>query len=100
MLERDVVREIMLKTCDQIDWMKNPRGYDEAHRVAYGCGGTGAADFLGIRRRDGRFVACEVKRPVSGVVSPAQELFLTRVRRSGGIGFIARSVEDVLDAIG
>ena len=52
----------------------------------------GVSDILGIYR--GRPIAIEVKRP-GGKPSLAQREFLERFNREGGIGFIARSVEEV-----
>jgi hypothetical protein len=48
---------------------------------------------------EGRFLAIEVKRP-GGRVSPDQELFLARVRKAGGIGLVAYSVDDVVEGLG
>ena len=47
----------------------------------------------------GRFVAIEVKKK-AGKLSPDQETFLQHVNESGGLGFVARSVEDVIHALG
>lgn len=53
----------------------------------------GVSDILGILP-DGRFLAIEVKAKY-GVVSAEQQLFLDRINKNGGIGFIARSLDDV-----
>jgi VRR-NUC domain. len=42
----------------------------------------------------GRFVGIEVKRP-GGRVSPLQKLNIEEIQRSGGVAFVAYSVEDV-----
>ena len=99
--ERDVVRAILLGTSHLVDWLRNPVGVAErdGRVIRYGAGGVGASDLLGVRRSDGRFVACEVKAP-NGHVRPEQVQFLERMRRSHAIAFVARSVEDVLDAVG
>ena len=60
-------------------------------------GFPGCSDILG-QMTDGRFLAVEVKRP-SGVVTDAQARFLSRVNDNGGLGFIARSVDDVERAL-
>lgn len=52
----------------------------------------GVADVLGIW--NGRFLAIEVKSK-TGKLSPYQQEFLDDVNRHGGIGFMARSIEDV-----
>lgn len=57
----------------------------------------GKADILGIIK-GGRFLAIEVKRP-SGRTSPAQEEFLRNVNENGGLGFVAKSVDDVIEKL-
>jgi len=47
----------------------------------------------------GRFLAIEVKTP-TGKIRPEQTAFLQTVTRAGGIGFVARSVDDVIDKLG
>lgn len=42
----------------------------------------------------GRFVGIEVKRP-GGRVSPLQKLNIEEIQQSGGVAFVAYSVEDV-----
>lgn len=73
-----------------------------AHKIPFGlC--VGSADLIGIAP-DGRFLAVEVKVPESGSrragrVSPEQRDFLAAVNAAGGLGGIARSVEDALALI-
>jgi Holliday junction resolvase len=57
----------------------------------------GIADILGCYQ--GRFLAIEVKT-LTGRLSPAQEQFLERVRKAGGLAFVARSIDDAIDALG
>lgn len=57
----------------------------------------GVSDILGILP-GGRFLAIEVKRP-SGVVSEHQQTFLNAVNQAGGAGFVARSLQDVIDKL-
>ncbi|HXT04661.1 MAG TPA: VRR-NUC domain-containing protein [Casimicrobiaceae bacterium] len=57
-------------------------------------GFPGLSDVVGMLR-DGRFLAVEVKRP-GGQPTTAQVEFLGLVSRSGGVAFVARSVEDVM----
>lgn len=70
-----------------------------AHKIPFGlC--VGSADLIGIAP-DGRFLAVEVKVPASGTrragrVSREQQAFIDAVNAAGGIGGIARSVEDAL----
>src|SRR6185503_8099288 len=56
---------------------------------------VGSSDLIGILNPSGRFVAVEVKTS-TGRIRPEQEMFLALVRRSGGIAFVARSVDDFL----
>jgi hypothetical protein len=58
----------------------------------------GAPDLIG-QLTDGRLLAIEVKRP-SGRVRPEQQHFIDTVRRHGGIGFIARTADDVKEYLG
>ena len=60
-------------------------------------GFKGLSDIIGMLR-DGRFLAVEVKRP-GGQPTQAQIEFLGLVDRSGGVAFIARSVDDVIRAL-
>jgi penicillin-binding protein-related factor A (putative recombinase) len=53
---------------------------------------NGVSDILGSYK--GRLMAIEVKTK-TGRVSTEQTEFLELVNRTGGIGFVARSVEDV-----
>lgn len=53
----------------------------------------GSSDLIGWTK-DGFFLAIEVKKD-KGKVSPEQQNFIDRVNEAGGIGFIARSPEDV-----
>lgn len=66
-------------------------------RVRYGLA-PGSSDLIGIRQSDGRFVAIEVKSE-RGKVTDAQAAFLACVERAGGIAIVARSVEDVREAL-
>lgn len=53
----------------------------------------GVSDICGLLE-DGRFLAIELKSK-TGRVSDHQKAFLENVNRMGGLGFVARSVEDV-----
>ncbi len=76
--------------------------YPDGRSVPYGLA-RGAADLIGIRslvitpehvgQTIGQFVAIEAKSP-TGRPSREQEQFLELVRRYGGHGVLARSVED------
>ena len=60
-------------------------------------GTKGVPDILGIYK--GQFLGIEVKTE-KGKVSPEQEAFLENIRKHGGIGFVARSIDDVIDHLG
>ena len=47
----------------------------------------------------GRFLAIEVKRK-SGKVSPEQEVMIDRINRAGGLAFVARDLETVIEQLG
>lgn len=57
----------------------------------------GVADILGLMP-DGRLLAIEVKSK-RGVVSLEQKEFVKRVAEAGGIALIARSLDDVINAL-
>ncbi len=68
----------------------------------------GVSDILGILP-GGRMFAIEVKRPGWSKPGPGakafthhrnQQGFLDAVNRSGGVGFFAQSVDDVIDGLG
>jgi hypothetical protein len=99
--ETAIMHEIMIGTADHVDWLRNNVGtavYGAA-RVQYGSGGKGASDLLGIQRRTGRFIACEVKVP-GEKPKPKQDLFLRRIQASGGLAFCAHSVAEARAALG
>lgn len=64
-------------------------------------GWKGCPDVLG-QLKDGRLIGVEVKAP-KGKLRPEQAVFLERIRRAGGVAFMARNCRDVfceLDKIG
>ena len=72
-------------------------------------GAVGMADIIGVlpnytgaraqRWIPGRFLGIEVKS-TAGTVTPAQQSFLDQVNAAGGRAFVARSVDDVVRALG
>jgi hypothetical protein len=71
------------------------------YKAWQGLGSTkGVADLIGVMplhgKAPGLFLAIEVKTN-RGVASEHQENFLRSIRDSGGIAFVARSVQDVID---
>jgi hypothetical protein len=59
-------------------------------------GMKGVADIIGLRQ-GGQFMAIEVKSRY-GRPTPEQLVFLENVRDLGGIGIIAKSIQDCVDA--
>ena len=48
---------------------------------------------------NGRFIGIEVKKPTGGVVSELKKLKLKQIKNAGGVGIIARSVQDVSESL-
>ena len=57
----------------------------------------GISDIMGALK-DGRVLACEVKS-AKGIAHEHQQAFLDKINAAGGLGFIARSVDDVINAL-
>jgi len=57
----------------------------------------GMSDIMGTMK-DGRTIAIEVKAP-NGVVAGHQHEFLNSIAVAGGIAFVARSVDDVIERL-
>ena len=87
-LERDITRNI--------------RGYLNIRGIFHykqwqGLGSLpGVSDIIGIYR--GKYLAIEVKCP-GNKLSDRQKAFLDRVNEEGGIGFMATSVDDVIEKL-
>lgn len=92
--EADIQRACMIEAsnCGAIVWRNNTGAYNDGDRfIRYGlC--KGSSDLIGIY--EGRFLAIEVKTP-KGRATKHQMNFLNAVNAAGGIGFIAKSPEDV-----
>lgn len=56
---------------------------------------AGTLDFEGYDNH-GRFCAIECKRPVGGVLSPAQESRIKDINVKGGVAFVAHSADEAL----
>jgi hypothetical protein len=67
---------------------------EDGRFIAYGVGGKGAADLLGMTPT-GHFLSIEVKTP-TGRVSPEQQHFVDMVNAAGGRAGIARSPEEAV----
>ncbi|MDZ7699501.1 MAG: VRR-NUC domain-containing protein [Deltaproteobacteria bacterium] len=61
-------------------------------------GRRGVSDIVGCLPGSGRMICVEVKTD-RGRVTEYQQQFIEDVNRSGGLGFVARSVEDVRDKL-
>lgn len=58
----------------------------------------GVSDIQGILAPNGRHLAIEVKTK-TGRVTPEQNAHIERVNAAGGVAFVARSVEDVIEGL-
>ena len=61
------------------------------------CGFKGCSDVIGMLN-DGRILAIEVKSP-TGLATNEQQAFLDIVVENGGVSVLARSVDDVVNAL-
>ena len=59
---------------------------------------AGTCDFEGYDNK-GRFVAIECKRPVGGLLSPAQRARIADINRKGGVAFVAHSGAEALEKL-
>ncbi len=104
-LQRDV--RLALSAPGQVFWRNNVGTAEhwsdslaDVDHVAYGVGGPGGSDLLGIV--GGRFVALELKAPgarTKPARAAAQAQFLRLVRSAGGFGCIVRTVDEALAAV-
>ena len=62
-------------------------------------GRKGMSDIIGLIPPAGRLVAVEIKAH-GGKTTLEQEAFLHAVRKAGGIAVVARSCDDVVQALG
>ena len=81
-------------------WRNNTGAYKTEHGSYVRYGFKGSSDILGILP-DGRFLAIEIKKPKPNKTYPTKEqkLFLKNIEINGGIAFVARSLEDVIEKI-
>jgi hypothetical protein len=117
--EQDTVRAILqLLAAHRIPAWRINSGAVKIERRFLRFGAVGMSDILGIRTvyqgtgtgqvspgfltgsvAYGQFLAIEVKS-AKGKVTPAQQGFLNQVTWAGGKAFVARSVDDVKQALG
>lgn len=57
----------------------------------------GVPDIIGCFK--GRLIGIEIKSE-KGVVSEYQKEFIENINRAGGLAFVARSIEDVIEGLG
>lgn len=89
-----LVRSILARLGARTDLrvFDNPRGFDERSKAFYGlC--PGASDLLAIAKPRGRWLALEVKTG-RAVATREQQAFLDMINNFGGVGRVARSVDD------
>jgi len=95
LLEKDIQRAVLdyLRLNRIFCWKQHSVGIKKPDGRYIPSGMVGVSDIMGVLP-DGRFLAVEVKRP-GGKVSPAQDIFLTNVRRSKGLAVVVHSVDEM-----
>jgi hypothetical protein len=68
----------------------------EARFMRFGI--PGMSDVIGMLRRSGRLLTIECKA-VDGIVSDEQAAYLDAVNGGGGLGIVARNLDDVMRAL-
>jgi hypothetical protein len=101
-LEKDIQKQILqwLSLKGMLAWRQNTGAVQldkegPSRYVRFGV--KGCCDILGVLP-GGKFLGIEVKRG-TGRVSPDQQQFIAMVLAAGGMAFVARSVEDVIEAL-
>lgn len=81
-------------------WRQNNGGVYDAKFKGYRANSStpGIADIIGYRKTDAVFIAVEIKAG-NDKLSPAQDLFLKSIIKSGGIAFTISSVDDIENKI-
>lgn len=94
------IREALLATGKVVLWRNNTgRLQDRTGRwVTYGLG-VGGADLVGMLKGSGRFFACEIKLPGKSL-TPEQVAWHRIVNASGGLAFVAHSVDEAMAVLG
>ena len=95
MKEKDIQKEILkyLRLRKIFCFKVNNVGIKKVDGSYIPVGLKGISDILGIYK--GRFLAIEVKKE-KGIVSEYQQEFINNVNNNGGIGFVARSLDNVV----
>lgn len=101
-LEQDIQRAILdyLRIKKYVVFKHHSTGFTvrNGKAVTFRYSEKGISDIIACSVQ-GRFVAIEVKKP-GGKASEDQLDFLKRVRANGGIGILAYSLDDVVEALG
>lgn len=104
LLEKQIKNQILswLRTQGVFAWQNDSVGIWDAKRGVYRKQRgpyhlRGVSDILGIWQ--GKFLAIEVKTK-TGRVSPEQAAYLDTVNAKGGIGLVARSLDEVIFKLG
>lgn len=102
--EKDIQNQILTWLWyNRIDcWQNDSAGIYDAKAKCFRRKGKffvhGRPDIEGILSPTGKWFGIEVKAP-KGVVSAAQKEFIYRIQLAGGLIFIARSLEDVVNVM-
>jgi penicillin-binding protein-related factor A (putative recombinase) len=96
MTESAIQKQIInyLKNRPDIFFFRNNVGRKKNMYFGY----KGSGDLLGIMRPSGRFISIEVKQE-KGECSEEQIQFMAMINSMGGIAFIAKSVDDVVEKL-
>ena len=98
LLEKDIQKQILmlLKRHPKVQWVArfNSGTFVSGDRYISSNSQSGMSDILGMLK-GGRLFAIECKSR-TGKIMPHQQEFLDLINDGGGLGFVARSVEDVL----
>jgi hypothetical protein len=102
MTEKQIQAQIMqyLDACGIVNWKIFTTGIpDVKSKVGFRKNPSkGISDIQGVIPPLGRHLAIEVKTKV-GVVSPEQTAHIERVLKCGGVAFVARSLDDVIEGL-
>lgn len=98
--ERDVLKAVLgyLRLHPRVSWIvRINTGAIKYENRFIRFGMPGFSDIIG-QLKDGRLLAIEVKAS-NGKATPEQQAFITKVNAAGGVGCVARSVEDVAQVL-
>lgn len=84
---------------DLLFWRNNTGSVRKGRRIIK-FGYRGSADILAVQAPTGRLIGIECKRSDGGVVSGSQIRWGDDLTRHGGVYLVARSVEEVREALG